>query len=183
MKINSDLIKQLRSDRQWSQEQLGEACGLNLRTIQRLETTGKGSMESVRALAAVFELDAKQLIQDESSEQVADQNGRQIDADSPLHVIKTCFIQFANFSGKATRFEFWWFVVFFLLISAISTVIHPRAYQITTIVFLLPFVAVGTRRLNDIGHSAWLQLLYLVPFGFVPVFFMMAMESKVVEQT
>lgn len=31
------LIKRLREEKQWSQEQLGELCGLNLRTIQRLE--------------------------------------------------------------------------------------------------------------------------------------------------
>ena len=62
MRINAELVKKLRTERHWSQEQLAAACGVNLRTIQRLENTGKGSMESVRALAAVFDVDADALI-------------------------------------------------------------------------------------------------------------------------
>ena len=42
MKINAEQVKKLRTERHWSQEQLAAACGVNLRTIQRLENTGKG---------------------------------------------------------------------------------------------------------------------------------------------
>ena len=61
MKVNSTLIKKLRLDKLWSQEQLAEACSLSLRTIQRLESSGNASMETVRALAAVFELNTNDL--------------------------------------------------------------------------------------------------------------------------
>lgn len=94
MRIKPDLVKRLRSERQWSQEQLAAACGLNLRTIQRLEKTGKASMESVRALAAVFELDSATLIVDGKAENAA-----------PLDAVKTCFVRYAGFTGTATRFE------------------------------------------------------------------------------
>ena len=62
MKINAELVRTLRAERHWSQEQLAAACGVNLRTVQRLENTGKASLESVRALAAVFEVDPDDLI-------------------------------------------------------------------------------------------------------------------------
>ena len=52
----------MRSDRLWSQEQLAEACGLSLRTIQRLESSGNASTETVRALASVLELNPDKLV-------------------------------------------------------------------------------------------------------------------------
>jgi len=56
MKVDSSYIKAQREQRAWSQEHLAEVTGLGLRTIQRIETTGSASYESVRALAAVFEI-------------------------------------------------------------------------------------------------------------------------------
>jgi transcriptional regulator with XRE-family HTH domain len=61
MKAKSSLIRKYRTERLWSQEQLAEMTGLGLRTIQRLEARGSGSQESIKALAAVFEVDADTL--------------------------------------------------------------------------------------------------------------------------
>lgn len=54
MQVNSTLIKAEREKRAWSQEHLAKLAGLGLRTIQRIESTGAGSYESVSAIAAVF---------------------------------------------------------------------------------------------------------------------------------
>jgi transcriptional regulator with XRE-family HTH domain len=167
MKINSELVKRLRIEKNWSQEQLSEACGLSVRTIQRLENTGKGSIESVRVLAAVFGLEPNELILLEEEEPL-----------TPIDAIKSAFIKFADFSGTASRFEYWWFLLFVLLVAGIATVIGEAIVQIISLIILVPFVAVGTRRLNDVGQSGWWQLMFLVPFGMVIVFFMMAQESK-----
>lgn len=51
------LIQKLRLQRGWSQEQLAEVSGLSVRTVQRLERGQPGSLESMKALAAVFEVD------------------------------------------------------------------------------------------------------------------------------
>jgi transcriptional regulator with XRE-family HTH domain len=51
------LIQKLRLKRGWSQQQLAEASGLSTRTIQRLEAGFPASMESLKSLAAVFEVD------------------------------------------------------------------------------------------------------------------------------
>ena len=61
MQINSARLRELRAARQWSQDQLASLSGLNLRTIQRLESGAKVSTESLRALAAVFEVPADSL--------------------------------------------------------------------------------------------------------------------------
>ncbi len=62
MKAKSSLIRKYRTERLWSQEQLAEISGLGLRTIQRLEARGSGSQESIKALAAVFNVDADTLL-------------------------------------------------------------------------------------------------------------------------
>jgi transcriptional regulator with XRE-family HTH domain len=62
MKAKSSLIRKHRQARMWSQEQLADASGLGLRTIQRLEARGSASLESIKSLAAVFEVDADSLI-------------------------------------------------------------------------------------------------------------------------
>lgn len=55
------LIQKLRLQRGWSQEQLAEVSGVSVRTIQRLERGQPGSLESMNALAAVFEIDLNRL--------------------------------------------------------------------------------------------------------------------------
>jgi transcriptional regulator with XRE-family HTH domain len=55
------LIQKLRLQRGWSQEQLAELSGLSVRTVQRLERGQTASMESLKALASVFETDISTL--------------------------------------------------------------------------------------------------------------------------
>ncbi len=62
MKAKSSLIRKLRTERLWSQEHLAKISGLGLRTIQRLESRGSGSNESIMALASVFEVDPESLV-------------------------------------------------------------------------------------------------------------------------
>ena len=55
------LIQKLRLQRGWSQEQLAELSGLSVRTIQRLERGQAASVESLKSLGAVFEIDFSKL--------------------------------------------------------------------------------------------------------------------------
>lgn len=54
MQINADFVKAERQRRAWSQDHLASAAGLGLRTIQKLETSGVASNETIKSLAAVF---------------------------------------------------------------------------------------------------------------------------------
>jgi transcriptional regulator with XRE-family HTH domain len=49
------IVKEKRLEKGWSQAQLAEFCGLSLRTIQRVEKGKEPTMESLKALASVFE--------------------------------------------------------------------------------------------------------------------------------
>ncbi|MFC3094232.1 XRE family transcriptional regulator [Alteromonas sediminis] len=56
-------MKSLRVKKHWSQEQLAQLSGLNVRTIQRVEKGESVGIESLKALAAVFEISTDALIQ------------------------------------------------------------------------------------------------------------------------
>jgi transcriptional regulator with XRE-family HTH domain len=56
MSVSSDIVRELRRERGWSQEQLATISGLSERTIQRIETGGDCSLDSKMALASAFEL-------------------------------------------------------------------------------------------------------------------------------
>ncbi len=62
MKVNTNKILNERKSRAWSQQHLADVSALSLRTIQRVEKEGTGSPETVKALAACFELDANELL-------------------------------------------------------------------------------------------------------------------------
>ena len=51
------ILRKLRLQRGWSQEQVAEMTDLSVRTIQRIERGGKASLESAKALAAVFQVE------------------------------------------------------------------------------------------------------------------------------
>jgi uncharacterized membrane protein YhaH (DUF805 family) len=107
-----------------------------------------------------------------------------------IEAIKTCFSKYATFNGRAIRSEFWWWALFLMIVgtvlfiwmfsgvnwAAIET--DPNAmfnaftgpaaiiYAIFYLGTLIPSLAVGARRLHDIGKSGWWQLLWLV--GIIP---------------
>jgi transcriptional regulator with XRE-family HTH domain len=54
-------VKTLRLHKSWSQEQLAQLSGLNVRTIQRIEKGDSVGLETLKSLAAVFEIDVNDL--------------------------------------------------------------------------------------------------------------------------
>ena len=57
VKINNNLLKELRLAKSWSQEMLADKAGLSLRTIQRVETAGLASLQTRLALARTLDVE------------------------------------------------------------------------------------------------------------------------------
>jgi len=55
------LVQKLRLQRGWSQQQLADLSGLSVRTVQRIENGHSASVETMKSLASVFEIDFTQL--------------------------------------------------------------------------------------------------------------------------
>ena len=72
--------------------------------------------------------------------------------------VKSVFSNYANFSGRARRSEYWYFVLFSLIIGLI-----PIVNLIVGLISIIPGIAVCVRRLHDIGKSGWWLLLCLIP--------------------
>lgn len=70
MDINAPTVKQHRSERAWTQQHLADACGVSLRTIQRVERYGTASNETLMSLAAVFEIEQKLLMVEQQPQQI-----------------------------------------------------------------------------------------------------------------
>jgi uncharacterized membrane protein YhaH (DUF805 family) len=96
---------------------------------------------------------------------------------------------YANFNGRASRSEYWWFFLFVLVTCVVLAFIEdalsiPKAtdtggilvliFQIATII---PLLAVGTRRLHD-GHTSgkW-QFLSFTVIGIIPLLIMFASKG------
>jgi transcriptional regulator with XRE-family HTH domain len=62
MNINAELVKHQRTERNWTQQHLADACGVSLRTIQRVERYGYAANETVMALASVLQIEQSEII-------------------------------------------------------------------------------------------------------------------------
>lgn len=104
-----------------------------------------------------------------------------------LEVLK----KYAVFSGRARRKEYWFFVLFNIIISIVLAVIDgvtgsfsPEAGMgllggIYTLAVLIPGIAVSVRRLHDTERSGWWLLISLVPLiGAIVLLVFMVQDSK-----
>lgn len=94
------------------------------------------------------------------------------------------WMNFANFSGRAGRREYWTFV---LINFAASIVLNFLARQVGilgilsmlfSLAIFVPSLAVGVRRLHDTNKSGWFFLLVLIPvLGWLALLIFMLLES------
>ena len=85
--------------------------------------------------------------------------------------IKTCLQKYIDFNGRASRSEYWWFVLLTFLLSFI-----PVIGWIIRLVLLLPSLAVQVRRLHDMNRSAWWLLLLVPPITIIGVLVLLIMS-------
>ncbi|MBR5169187.1 MAG: DUF805 domain-containing protein [Muribaculaceae bacterium] len=111
--------------------------------------------------------------------------------------VKTCFRKYFDFTGRARRSEYWWFALFYVLVTfvwlmvcafftvlGLDTIIHGVGSPISVLIisgvftslpvffFIIPQYAAMTRRLHDTGHSGWWVLAaVLVGIAYIASYF------------
>ena len=97
------------------------------------------------------------------------------------YFIDTIKNRYAKFNGRATRSEYWFYMLFYFILAVLvgmidTLLINPMLGAtsqqageggflqiILALVLLVPSIAIGVRRLHDIGKSGWWLLIGLVP--------------------
>jgi len=93
--------------------------------------------------------------------------------------VKTCFSKYADFNGRASRSEYWWYTLFIVLVSVGLSMINDKLSGLFGLVTLLPSLAVATRRLHDTNRSGWLQLIWLIPIvGWLVLLYFLVQEAQ-----
>jgi uncharacterized membrane protein YhaH (DUF805 family) len=90
--------------------------------------------------------------------------------------VKSCFSKYVTFSGRASRSEYWYWVLFATLGSIVTLIVDTAVLgfdpsgvtpitSIFDLVITLPGIAVSARRMHDMDRTAWWLLLTLTGIG------------------
>ena len=92
---------------------------------------------------------------------------------------------YANFEGRARRSEFWYFVLANFIVTVALNILGAARDVLGIFAFLyalavfVPGLAVGVRRLHDIGKSGfWLLVAFIPLFGFILLIVWAAQDSQ-----
>jgi uncharacterized membrane protein YhaH (DUF805 family) len=82
---------------------------------------------------------------------------------------------YAGFSGRARRKEYWMFVLFNMIFAIVAMILdnvfgiamegigYGPLYGLYCLAIIIPSIAVGVRRLHDVGKSGWMMLISFIP--------------------
>lgn len=91
---------------------------------------------------------------------------------------------YADFKGRARRSEYWYFVLFNIIVAVVLGFIFgmiklPGLAYVYSLAVFVPSLAVGVRRLHDIGKSGWFLLVGLIPvIGGIWLLILFCMDSQ-----
>ena len=107
-----------------------------------------------------------------------------------VEAVQTCVTKkYATFSGRARRSEYWYYTLFSILVSLVTSVVGGALFvhsegdvnilsALASIALFLPGLGVAIRRLHDIGKSGWWYLILLVPFiGWIVLLIFLCRDS------
>jgi uncharacterized membrane protein YhaH (DUF805 family) len=84
---------------------------------------------------------------------------------------------YAQFEGRASRSEYWWFYLFTMLVTAAADTFGGTLGNLASLAFFLPGLALLVRRLHDVGRSGWWVLILFTIIGIPVVLYWLVKDS------
>lgn len=99
--------------------------------------------------------------------------------------VKTGFNRYFDFEGRSRRSEYWWWVLFIIVVNVVLGLFDGSLggallSSLFSLAVFIPNIAVGVRRLHDIGKTGWWYLLWIVPIiGWIVMIYWNIQEGDV----
>ena len=105
-----------------------------------------------------------------------------------LDAVKLFFKNYFNFTGRASRSEYWWAYLAYVIVVVVIMTAEGLAMGIDyaaeggvasslfTYATLIGWLSLNARRLQDRGHTGWWQLAYLIPI--IPLLYFVILYLK-----
>lgn len=96
------------------------------------------------------------------------------------NAVKICLTKFVDIKGRASRSEYWWFVLFAIIVNFIAYLINDNFQIIVSVILLVPLISVTVRRLHDSDTSGWWWFITFIPLigGLIILYFMIIEGTK-----
>jgi uncharacterized membrane protein YhaH (DUF805 family) len=98
--------------------------------------------------------------------------------------VRTCIAKYADFNGRASRSEYWWFylavIAGYVLIALFfgNGALGSLLALVLVVASFLPTLSAGARRLHDTGRSGWFLLLGLIPLVNLYLLYLLASRGE-----
>ena len=123
----------------------------------------------------------------ETQSKTEDEKLQEIYADTKMedinlfNAIKICFQKIFIFTNRASRSEYWWFILFYTIFATIPTFVPNENVvvfgYIMSLLLFIPGIAVTVRRLHDINKSGWFIFISLIPILGAIIVLVMTIEK------
>ncbi len=118
----------------------------------------------------------------------------------PINALKSAFKNYVNFSGRASRGDFWWYVLAYIVVAVVLSILDKVLFgggsgtmdttdgvsvsfnagvltSLWVLANIIPSISISVRRLHDGDRSGWWYLLMLVPLANLYVLYLLIIEG------
>ena len=98
-----------------------------------------------------------------------------------IESLQTCYKKFFDFSGRASKSEYWWFQLYNTILYILTLVFQndlALLFSILVIANLIPVFAAGVRRVHDSNKSGWWILISFVPIAGLYIFVLLITDGS-----
>ena len=103
--------------------------------------------------------------------------------------VKEAFSKYATFKGRASRSEYWYFILFYILLlvaTVVFSALDPTGIVIVVgllswFAMFVPILSAMVRRLHDTGKSGLWYWVSLIPFGGIALLVFLSQEGESID--